>query len=298
MKALRLCFSAPTAHYRIPYMQMGFRQSYPIPAYSTAVGLLMNAIGRQEDIDWFLQQPFGLFIAGGYGCITQEYVWHRNLLKERHQQRHTVLERPATGRRTEHIGGQSPVTVEVLNEVCVYLYVFHEEDRLELLAQRLQEPAVWRSHLSLGRSEDWAILATQRVVALSVADGSDYQWTQGWRGTGWLPEQVSGADVADDQRREGYSWLPAPHYAYQLSEWTTAEQYRALYDKNLASAMLVTALYEQKAASSGQSPIRNFLHVPAKLSTGSIPLIDDQLPRVLVDTELKKPVFPATVAFG
>ncbi|CQR70767.1 hypothetical protein SOV_42860 [Sporomusa ovata DSM 2662] len=82
MKVLRISLQAQTAHYRIPFTQLRYRQSYPLPPYSTVIGLMMNIIGEQERIDEFLSKQFGVFVSGKFGVISQEYVWYRNLHKK------------------------------------------------------------------------------------------------------------------------------------------------------------------------------------------------------------------------
>lgn len=271
MKALRIRLQAQTAHYRIPFMQLRYRQSYPLPPYSTIIGLMMNIMGEQERIAEFLSQQFGLFVSGRFGVITQEYVWYRNLHKKEHNKR--PGEKGIIGDRSEHIGGQSPVTVEVLNDVQSVIYVCHTDNMLDLLGERLYQPDKWLSHLSLGRSEDWVTPVDCRCVELTLADESDYAWTAGW---------------------DGYCWLPSAAFAYRLSEWNLAGDYQQLYSRNAGNALLVTSLYKKMAVQ--QALIRNFQHVPAKLTTGAVGFIDFKLPQVLVDPELKKPVFPALIA--
>ncbi|AEG14216.1 CRISPR-associated protein Cas5 family [Desulfofundulus kuznetsovii DSM 6115] len=280
MEYLRLCFKAPTAHYRIPFTYK-VRHSYPIPPYSTVIGLLCNILGEEGTIACFLGQPFGLYIVGRYQTLTREYTWLRNLEPKSHYKRFLSKDSRHSGQVAEHPGGQSPVVLDVLNEVETTVYLAHPDcDVLARLQENLFRPGRWINHLHLGRAEDWVVPEGVGCITLFPSSEVDPAWTVD---------------------RGYYFWLPHPEETWELGEWGDRQEYTELFGKIMGSPQLVCTLYRkvkvrnEKGKSWG---IRNFNHVRAKLCRGQIPLVQfGSLPRVMVDPEFMLPVFPAHIAW-
>jgi CRISPR-associated protein Cas5, N-terminal domain len=79
MKILKLKIYQPTAHYRIPFT-FARRHTYPIPPYSTVIGLICNVLGiadqKNENFEK-IKNGLSLAIYGEYEFLNREYVWLR-----------------------------------------------------------------------------------------------------------------------------------------------------------------------------------------------------------------------------
>lgn len=180
---------------------------------------------------------------------------------------------------TEHIGGQSPVTIEVLNEVRIVLYVYHSNPAvIRMLQQNILAPEEWFSHLHLGRAEDWAMVNSYASVTLSVSNS---------------PADLCNAD-------QYYQWMPETALAFGVGSYVDEQHYTELYHKTQGPAMLVTSMYQRiRVPYEGTEGgiIRNFHHVPARLCCAPVPFLNDfTLPAVFVDPELNTPIYIADIA--
>lgn len=268
VKVLKFNVSLPSANFRV-IQSNNPRRTYPLPPYSTVIGFLANILGEKENINMMLNDPFALGIASKYGYITREYTWLRNLDARMHKNRFLSTDNRKWQEVPEHPGGQSPVTVEVLNEVKVVIYLKHPNQTVEYkLLENYNKPETWLSHLHLGRAEDWAIIENAQKTEMSLTNQpSDFQ-----------------------QAGSYYQWLPLPEYAYGLDCLVERKDYEELCQKTQGNAVLVTSFYTRVEL--GGSVIRNFDHVPARLCCSQIPFLDDfTLPWLLTDKELHLPVF-------
>lgn len=265
---LRFNVSLPSANFRVAQSNNP-RRTYPMPPYSTVIGLLANIIGNQENIDMMLAEPFALGIACKYENMTREYTWLRNLNSEMHKRRFYFKDNRMCQGVPEHPGGQSPITIEVLNEVTVVIYLQHPQQEIEdILLNNYNRPETWISHLHMGRSEDWAIIDSVNKMELLL----------------------SNKPGSFKQAASYYQWLPLPEYAFGLEGLIKRNDYEGLYNKIQGSAVLVTSFYER--VKMNEAVIRNFDHVPAHLCRSQIPFLDDfSLPSLLTDEELHLPVF-------
>ncbi len=175
MKVLRLKLYQPQAHYRLPFTYKR-RHTYPIPPYSTVIGMLCNVLGirnlrgegEPEDGNFRELKRIKLSVAGRFVAKTTEYIWFRNLSKKSHRDRFGS----ATNRRIngliEHPGGQSPVSIDILNDVHLLIYVHHDDAGfLKTIEDALHSPERWLSPLHLGRAEDWVVIEDVSIVSLS-----------------------------------------------------------------------------------------------------------------------------------
>jgi CRISPR-associated protein Cas5t len=159
MKVLRLRIYQPQAHYRVPFTYQR-RHTYPIPPYSTVIGFLCNVLGidDQSKAEYLTLKSTRMSIAGRFESKTTEYIWFRNLSKPAHVARFGDVENRTVGGHIEHIGGQSPVLIDVLNEVHLLIYLSHIEEKfLEEIKSSLENPVRRLEILHLGRAEDWIV---------------------------------------------------------------------------------------------------------------------------------------------
>lgn len=186
---LRLIIYQPQAHYRVPFTYQR-RHTYPLPSYSAVRGFLCNTLGirgytfgedPEENEDFQKLKGVRMGICGRFEAKTTEYTWLRNLAKEQHLQAFGSLENRVRFGVGEHPGGQAPVPIDVLNEVRIVVYLWHEDGKfLEYLKERIENPIGRLYPLYLGRAEDWVVVEEVGFVSLSViskdADFEHFFW--------------------------------------------------------------------------------------------------------------------------
>ena len=160
MKLLSIKLRQPSAHYRIPF-SFSRRHTYPIPPFSTVIGMLCNVLGlrSQEEEDFKKLKSLYMAIYGTYDSITREYVWFRNLSAEKHIGRFGSANNRFFDGTPEHPGGIAPVRVDVLEDVKLVIYLgSHDEDFLKTLKENFSSSEKWLYPLHLGRAEDLVII--------------------------------------------------------------------------------------------------------------------------------------------
>lgn len=285
INVLRIRVSMPNAHFRIIHSSEPQR-TYPLPPYSTVIGFLANVLGSQKQIGIMLKGGLVLGVLSKHDHVTREYTWLRNLSPGAHTGRYGSLDNRTWQGVIEHIGGQSPVGIEVLNGVHIILYIYHPDDSLlKTLNRNLVCPEKWYSHLHLGRAEDWTIIDSASMVTLGISNN---------------PADLRNA-------KQYFQWMPEPNVAFGIKRYVNEGHYTELYRKIQGPAMLVTSVYslvrvpykgkKGKKAKVVGGAIRNFEHIPVRLSCSPIPFLDDfTLPAVLADSELNVPVYMAYIA--
>lgn len=194
--ALRVEIYQPNAHYRIPFTYQR-RHTYPIPPYSTIKGFLCNVLG----ITFGMQSVnasdelknlklLKISIAGRFESKTTEYIWFRNLNKSSHENRYGhMLNRYIHGEIC-HIGGQQPVSIDVLNDVYLVVYLAHDdEDFLEEIMTALNNPMNRSYPLHVGRAEDWIVLKN-RVALVELEQKRIYG---AYNYFFWIPKEFENA---------------------------------------------------------------------------------------------------------
>ena len=218
---LRLRIYQPQAHYRVPFAYQR-RHTYPIPPYSTVIGFLCNVLGYDGmPSDHEQLKKLKISIAGRFESKTTEYIWFRSLAKSKHVKRFGTIENRSISGHVEHIGGQSPILIDVLNEVHLVIHLAHEDRSfLELIRSSLENPIRRLEILHLGRAEDWIVieelseireLSTLEVCRVD-ADFRHFFWIPECL---YLPEGMEG--VSDFNCYEGLR--------YRLPTFWTVENY-------------------------------------------------------------------------
>lgn len=167
MPILRLNIYQPQAHYRVPFTYQR-RHTYPIPPYSTIIGFLCNACGvddQQNELYKDIISKLKISIAGRFKLKNTEMVWYRNLSKEAHVGSYGSVSIREKNGNIGHIGGQSPMNIDVLEDVELYIYLYHnDKDKLEKLKQNLKEPKKRLQVLHIGRAEDWIVYKSELKI--------------------------------------------------------------------------------------------------------------------------------------
>lgn len=272
MQLLKIKLRAPSAHYRIPHSSNP-HCTYPVPPYSTAIGILCNILGDKEGIASLLDEDFALGMLSRYGSVTREYVWYRNLNPDMHRGRYLAAANRRWQENPDHPGGQSPIQIDVLNDVQLIIYLWHRDEVLDQIISNAGNPQQWRNHIHLGRAEDWAIPVQIQKTELELSQSAELT----------------------NQANQHYQWLPKLDYYWDT---TTADGYRFVYERGKGTVNLVSAKYRFVNPHTGElSPvsdgaIRDFSYILAKIGCASVPF---QAPALLVDTEEKSPVYLARI---
>ena len=159
MKAIRIKAYQPTANYRKP---TGFviRESYPLPPYSTVIGMVHAACGFENYV------PMKVSVAGKYysstiDLFTQYEFGNKAYEKGRHQ-----LAVPSDGKYYGINRGTGHVQLLVDVELLIHILP-EEESVIDTIAEGLQNPKIYPS---LGRYEDLLRIDEVRVVDLREVD--------------------------------------------------------------------------------------------------------------------------------
>ncbi|HOP95607.1 MAG: type I-B CRISPR-associated protein Cas5b [Dictyoglomaceae bacterium] len=195
---LKIKIYQPQAHYRIPFTYQR-RHTYPIPPYSTALGLIANILGIRNvpgqeepcikencDCSYHKLKQIKIGICGKFQSKSTEYVWLRNLSRKAHIGRFGSVENRFVSGHIEHIGGQSPCFIDILNDVQILIYLYHSNDAfLDEIKQRFENPTNRSSPLHLGRAEDWIVIRELEKVEFEAKEiNGNYGYFF------WIPEKI------------------------------------------------------------------------------------------------------------
>ena len=258
MKALKIKIYQPTAHYRMPFTYQR-RHTYPIPPYSTVIGFLCNMLGiDNQENEWFKWiQNCKLAVSGKFEIKLTEYIWFRNLSKNSHEKYFGSIETREKNGEINHFGGQSPMRIDVLENMQLNIHLASENDKLlQDLKEYLHNPLNRLETVHLGRAEDWLVFKSIEMEDL-IPSSKDKNFNYFF----WIPQ---------------YAWLPEPlsfdfecteGLFYNLPTFATIKDYDKTYNRNAE---------------------RSFKYMRSKLSDGAIKgvkdyLFDGEVPVFLAD---------------
>ncbi|RLG11134.1 type I-B CRISPR-associated protein Cas5 [Candidatus Pacearchaeota archaeon] len=159
MKVLRLHFTLPVAHWRVPFTQQHIHRTYPLPPPSTVLGMIHNVCGCKKE-----EKILGIdmAIAGKYEFMFYQYQLFRNLANP---VKHAYKE--------AHPGQSMPTQVQLLGNVELYIYLSIQKDvkpknekeekvlSLDEIKNYFANPSV---PFIIGRKEDIAVLEDEPVI--------------------------------------------------------------------------------------------------------------------------------------
>jgi len=243
MELLKIRVQAPIAHFSIPF-SVSERRTYPIPPFSTAIGLICNVLAKKEEIDKFLSsERLAMAITGSYEEMVTEYNWYRCFQKGSHKNRFGYIENRQINDEVEHIGGQMPMRVHTLHNAFFDVYVKSSREILTMIVNSFQQPQKWLSHLHAGRAEDV-------IENISV--------------------EIISADVGKVFRIDSYTWIPCPEDAYLADS-----NYAELFSRVQGTLHKIATVYSVKENN------RVFGFVRAKLYSGGLPMVNLNPPELL-----------------
>jgi len=116
MQCLRLKLYTPTGIFKNPLSIKGI-EVYPLPPYSTIIGLIYKAMGRRWE-----GKSFQISLQGDYEAIYRDYVWFR-----KYNFKDKVLEK-------------LPLQVPILHNLRLLIHIKAEEKLLEEMEKAIKEP--------------------------------------------------------------------------------------------------------------------------------------------------------------
>ncbi len=261
MNFLRIKIYQPQAHYRIPFTYR-IRHTYPLPPYSTVIGFLINTLGiynQENDLYKNGIKQLKISIAGRFESKITEYIWFRNLSKKKHNQRFSYAENRKLNGHIEHIGGQDPMSIDVLNDVHLLIYLYHHNpDFIIEIKNNMTNPEKRLEVLHLGRAEDWIVLEEEP----KVLNSDDFEFRRrdaDYKHFFWIPEKIYQTDGyrLDFQKFDGL--------LYNLPTFCEIENYQYTFNRH------------------GK---RQFEYIRTKLNDGKL-----KETGLLLDKELNMPIF-------
>ena len=153
MKAIKMKIKQNMCNYREP---TSFQQSesYPLPPYSTVIGMIHNACGYTE------YKPMRVSVQGKYSSTTKNLQYIYSFAPSKiEKNRPYICQTESTGVY------RTPQTKGVLTDVELLLYIVPESQSLiDDIYNSLLYP---REYLSLGRREDLVVLEELKIVEIA-----------------------------------------------------------------------------------------------------------------------------------
>jgi len=224
MPILRLEIYQPQAHYRVPFSYQR-RLTYPIPPYSTIIGFIVNACGINDQRNelYSTVKELKISITGKFKTKITEYIWFRNLAKTDHEKTYGSLYNREKNGQIGHIGGQSPMKMDVLEEEELVIYLYHNnKEKIEILKRKLEDPKDRLQPIHIGRAEDWIVY--QKIKILEDGD-LEYKRQDGqYKHFFWIPERILtfNSDKID--------WSEFDGIYYNLTTFSTIENYENYFN--------------------------------------------------------------------
>jgi CRISPR-associated protein Cas5t len=119
MECLRVKLYTPTGIFKIPLSIKGI-EVYPLPPYSTIIGLIYRAMGRK----WKKEEYFQISIQGDYETIYRDYVWFKKY---------------DLGERKKKLD-KLPLQVPILYNLRLLIHIKASEELLNEIESGLKEP--------------------------------------------------------------------------------------------------------------------------------------------------------------
>ena len=154
MKVVKLTARQTLASYRKP-SSMQIKESYPLPPYSTVIGMIHSACGYEEYVD------MDISIQGSYHSkINDLYTRYEFKPGYYEKGRHSIEIKSNNYKSTGLVAG--PANVELLTNVKLVIHIKPKsENKVTEIYEGLKKP---KEYLSLGRREDLLVIETVEIV--------------------------------------------------------------------------------------------------------------------------------------
>lgn len=153
MQVIRVIARQTLASYRKP-SSMQVKETYPLPPYSTVIGMIHTACGFENYVD------MDVSIQGSYYSTVND-IYTRYEFKPNYYEkgRHSIKIESSAGTTGLTVG---PAYIELLTNVKLVLHIRpKDENMMDIIYNGLIKP---KEYLSLGRKEDLLIIEDVKVV--------------------------------------------------------------------------------------------------------------------------------------
>lgn len=183
-QAIKLNIYQETANYRVP-VSFGFRESYPLPAYSTVIGMIHSLCDFHE------YHPMKISVQGSYASTTFDLFTRYEFNKG---------QKWSESRNQLNVGGfgvtRGVGNVQLLVDVNLTIHIVPDnQDDLDIIYHALRHP---REFVSLGRREDIAKVNTKLVTLDTKMLDQDYTVKQ----SVYLPRMQINDDFSFDTEND------------------------------------------------------------------------------------------------
>jgi CRISPR-associated protein Cas5t len=202
-----------------------------------------------------------LSVSGRFDNKVTEYIWFRNMSKKAHIKKFGYVNNRENNGHIEHPGGQSPMKIDILNDVHLIIYLGHEKlEIIDDIKSNLVNPINRHEILHIGRAEDWIVFEDKP----KILSDSDYEF------------------VSHGGNYEHFFWIPQKFYI-AVPNWNNKanDNYEGLL-YNVPTFSKIEG-YEDNFNRHGK---RTFEYVRTKLNDGMI--VGQEL---MIDKELQLPIF-------
>jgi len=161
-----------------------------------------------------------LSVSGRFEQKLTEYIWFRNLSKGSHVKYFGSPEIREKNGEINHIGGQSPMRIDVLENMHLNIHLAGDEVFLKELEACFYNPINRLETVHLGRAEDWLVFESIQLVDLEKSD-RDKNYNHFF----WIPQhmEINGAVTFDFDKTEGLF--------YNLPVFSKIKDYEKNYDR-------------------------------------------------------------------
>lgn len=156
-KAVRIIARQTLASYRKP-SSFQIKETYPLPPYSTVIGMIHKACGFQEYID------MDISIQGDYFSKVNEFYTRYEFKPGFYEKgRHSIEVTDSKNSRSTGLTA-GPSNVELLFDVELIIHVIPKDEKLlQEIFEGMKKP---KEYLSLGRHEDLIVIDKIDIVEI------------------------------------------------------------------------------------------------------------------------------------
>lgn len=159
MKAIKLVANQTLASYRKP-SSLQIKESYPLPPYSTVIGMVHAACGFEEYVD------MDISIQGEYYSKLNEYYTRYEFKPGPYEEGRHQLQIVSKKDNTNYGITVGPANIELLSDVNLIIHIRPKEEKyLSIILEGLRKP---KEYVSLGRRED--LLRINQVEIVEVEE--------------------------------------------------------------------------------------------------------------------------------
>ena len=181
----------------------------------------MLGIDLQGNVQYKKLTDCKLSVSGRFEQKLTEYIWFRNLSKGSHEKYFGSAETREKNGEINHIGGQSPMRIDVLENIHLNIHLAGDENFLRELEAYLHDPVNRLETVHLGRAEDWIVFESIQLVELEKSD-RDKNYNHFF----WIPQQLWVDETI------AFDFDNADGLLYNLPVFATINDYDKTYNRH------------------------------------------------------------------